>query len=436
MKFLVLLIVLVGCTSQKPEQEQVKPVQISEDTETTIEVWAWNVAAKALVNAVDSYKKLYPNVTVNVTEFGGGIALKQKLSVVLGSGSGIPDLIQLEDVDIPLYAETYPDYMLGLQEYMPENWSEIVDQSKVSISFDSTGKQIAIPWGSAPLVLFYRKDLFEQAGINIEDIVTYDDYIEAGKTLQEKLPEVKFLGMGYSGGFSEPLLRGLMIQQESCYLDKNGDLSAANEKGVRAATLIQRLKNENLTHNVVDWTGAIRANKQGAIASMLYGVWWGGTIKDQMSEMKGKWAIAPLPVFEEGQARTSVWGGSSMAVIHTKDPVKQGAALAFATNTLMSVDNQLVMFEKYGLLPAYLPTYEDSRFLKADPYFGVEFKEVLVDVMKQMPTSLNYTPYYPDIVIQMNAALEAILNEGKDPEQALKDAAQEAANAVGVNVNK
>lgn len=38
-----------------------------------------------------------------------------------------------------------------------------------------------MPWGIAPTVLFYREDLFQKAGIDVNSIVTWEDFIEAGK---------------------------------------------------------------------------------------------------------------------------------------------------------------------------------------------------------------------------------------------------------------
>ena len=46
--------------------------------------------------------------------------------------------------------------------------------------------------------MFYRADLFKEAGIDPNSIETYDDYIAAGKKLQEKFPEVKMTGFPYS----------------------------------------------------------------------------------------------------------------------------------------------------------------------------------------------------------------------------------------------
>ena len=41
--------------------------------------------------------------------------------------------------------------------------------------------------------MFYRADLFEEVGIKAEDIVTWDDFIEAGKVLKTKQALICFV---------------------------------------------------------------------------------------------------------------------------------------------------------------------------------------------------------------------------------------------------
>ena len=173
---------------------------------------------------------------------------------------------------------------------MPENWSNVVVASKIPTSFDSTGKQVTMPFGIAPAALFYRADLFEKAGIDVNSIVTWEDFIEAGKKLQAALPNTKMIGFPYPQGFS-PFIRAIMLQQGKDYFDKDGKIAIYSKEGIEAAKLVQRLVNENLSFDTTDWTGTIRASKTDDIAAIPYGIWWGGTLKDQAPEMKGKWQV-------------------------------------------------------------------------------------------------------------------------------------------------
>ena len=157
---ITIIFLVISCSKTSKDNSDVW-AEIDKDTETTIEVWAWNVAASHLQATVESFNKKYPKIKVNVTEFGGNAALKQKLFIALGANSDLPNLIQIEDVDVPLITENYHEFILDLKDKMPNNWSNIVAPSKISTSFDSTGKQVVMPFGIGIGVLFYREDLFK-----------------------------------------------------------------------------------------------------------------------------------------------------------------------------------------------------------------------------------------------------------------------------------
>ncbi|MBW5410073.1 extracellular solute-binding protein, partial [Brachyspira hampsonii] len=220
-----------------------------------------------------------------VTEFGGPPALKQKLFVSLGGNGELPNVVQMEDIDTPLITEQYHEYFLDLKDQMPDNWSNVVVASKIPTSFDSTGKQVTMPFGIAPAALFYRADLFKKAGIDINSIVTWEDFIEAGKKLQAALPNTKMVGFSYTTGFSS-FIRAMMLQQDRDYFDQDGKIAIYSKEGIEAAKMMQRLVNEGIAFDTTDWTGTIRASKTDDIASIPYGIWWGGTLKDQAPEMK------------------------------------------------------------------------------------------------------------------------------------------------------
>lgn len=428
----LLVISVISCSKNSKDNSDVW-AEINEDTETTIEVWAWNVAAAHLKATVESFNKKYPKITVNVTEFGGPPALKQKLYVSLGANSDLPNLIQIEDVDIPLITENYHEYFLDLKDKMPNNWSNVVAPSKIPTSFDSTGKQVVTPAGIAPAVLFYREDLFKKAGINIEDIVTWEDFINAGKKLQSRLPNTKMIGMPYPQGFSA-FIRAVMLQQNKDYFTKDGKIAIASKEAIEAGKLIQRLVLEGVAFDTTDWTGTIRACKTDDIASIPYGIWWGGTLKDQAPEMKGKWKATYLPVLKEGDAKTSIWGGASISVINVGDAVKQTAAVEFAKNAMLTIENQLLAYKSYGLIPTYLPTFDDDEFYEEDPYFGKGFNELVSELLKLMPLAAKYTEISPDTQTYMESAYQAIVNEKADPEQVLKYTAQQLKNSTGVDI--
>ena len=239
------ILFIISCSKNTSGTNADAWTEITPETETTIEVWAWNVAANHLEDTIPSFNAKYPKVKVNVTEFGGPPALKQKLFVSLGGNGDLPNVVQMEDIDTPLITEQYHQYFLDLKDQMPDNWSNVVVASKIPTSFDSTGKQVTMPFGIAPAALFYRADLFEKAGIDVNSIVTWEDFIEAGKKLQAVLPNTKMIGFPYPQGFSA-FIRATMLQQGKDYFDEDGKISIYSKEGIEAAKLMQRFVNEGI----------------------------------------------------------------------------------------------------------------------------------------------------------------------------------------------
>ncbi|MBW5409390.1 ABC transporter substrate-binding protein, partial [Brachyspira hampsonii] len=157
---------------------------------------------------------------------------------------------------------------------------------------------------------------------------------------------------------------------------------------------------------------------------------------DQAPEMKGKWKATFLPVLVEGQKRTSIWGGASGSIINCGDPVKQTATLEFAKNAILSVENQMIAFKKYGLLPAYTPVYEEEEFYEEDPYFGKGFNELIPQLSKEMPLVAKYTEAFPDAQTLMESAYQDLVNNNADPAKTMENVAKELNNSTGIEIAK
>lgn len=423
-------ILILSCGDTKTKQTVSKLPTIDENTETEITVWAWNVAAKALVESAKSFNQKYPRIKVNVQEYGLAQNVYERYSVILSSGVGVPDIIQIESDYVQTFAETYPQYFFDMNGYIDIEGK--VDPSKISTSYDSEGKLVSIPWDSGPVVMFYREDLFNQAGIDINSIITFEDYISAGKKLKERFPNITMTGLPFTQ--DENLFRCLLVANKSYYLNNKGEITVASSKAIETLQMIKRLIDEGVAKNTINWDGGIVANKNGELASWIMGGWWGGTIKDQMPEMKGKWKIAPIPAFPDG-ARASSSGGAGLSIT-ASEPIKQAAALEFIKESLMNVDNQLMMYEKYSLFPSYLPTYDDERFLKSDDYFGDDFNKILADVTKEIPNVIYASKDFAEIKNTVVSVYEDVLNNNRDIKSALEQAASQISGATGRKIVK
>lgn len=84
-----------------------------------------------------------------------------------------------------------------------------------------------------------------------------------------------------------------------------------------------KLKNEGIVFNSPTWDDRVRAVVNGNTATVIYPVWYAGTLRHQAKELKGKWGVFPLPAFTEGGPNQANSGGSLLAISSQSKTKKQ-----------------------------------------------------------------------------------------------------------------
>lgn len=394
----------------------------------TLTAWAWNINVGALNSAMELYKKDHPEVELKVEDMGR-LDVYDKLSTGLAAGGqGLPDIVLVEDDRIQGYLEAFPKGFLNLSEKgFDQKAGEFAAFKRELVSKD--GQYYAFPFDAGPTGLFYRKDIFEQAGVNPESIETWDDFLAAGKTIKEKtgaylMPADKFK--------DDANFRMMLNQQGVYYFDKDGNIDFNNPKSVKALEMLQKLGEADLVKDVNGWDGTVSATVDGSVATIPFGAWYYGTIIDQAKDTNGKWGVILLPAFEKGGNRAANLGGSSWMIPSSSKNVD--AAYAFAEFFATSPEVQAIAMEKHGLFPSLLSTYSSEIFQSDVEFFGGQkIWKLFSDEMADIPT-----PYYTkDYAIALDEATKAQADafNGKDPAEALKAAAERLKDRTKRNVN-
>ncbi|MDF0513503.1 extracellular solute-binding protein [Agromyces sp. H3Y2-19a] len=112
---------------------------------------------------------------------------KTKIALDLQSGEGA-DIIGMDGIWVGEFAEA--GYIKPLSDVGGdavdgwEGWDQIPEAVQNAVSFD--GDRYGVPQGADGRVLYYNKDLFEQAGLPADwQPESWDDVIEAGKALKK-----------------------------------------------------------------------------------------------------------------------------------------------------------------------------------------------------------------------------------------------------------
>lgn len=398
----------------------------NEKKQKEVVVWAWNVAAKGLEATVADFNKKNPNIKIIVKDIGR-TDVYDKLTVGLESGTGLPDVVQIENEPIANYLDKFPKGFLDITDKAMK-YKKDMDPSKMSI-LEKNGKIYGLPWDSAPAGIFYRRDYFEKAGVNPEAIKTWDDYIEAGKKVLSATGK-KMLPINYTG--DDALFRMIMNQEGVFYFNKKGEVQVNSPKAVKALAIIDKMVKAGITLNAPDWNTFVTSTKNGRVATVPFGVWWGGTLKDQMSELSGKFGVIPCPAVEKGGNRATNLGGSNLLILSsTKVPE---AAWKFVEHALATKEGQMTMYKKFALFPAYIPAYKDPYFEEGDKFFaGQKVSKLFGEMVPNIP-EVYYGPNHEEARQFVINAKAAVVTGEETPQEALNTAAKRISNAVNVPI--
>lgn len=188
---IVLAAMSIGCGAKESafaESEEFVAEETADEASTEENVtlrfmwWGSDTRHEATIAVIEQYEALHPNVTIEA-EYGGFDGYTEKLITQLSGGTAA-DIVQYN-------ANTITDLMsigdvfVDLSEY-----ADVLDTSGFDAGFMENfsyydGKMIALPTGVNGGIWLANTALFEEAGIDIESIVTWDDFITAGKKLHE-----------------------------------------------------------------------------------------------------------------------------------------------------------------------------------------------------------------------------------------------------------
>ncbi|WP_246943834.1 ABC transporter substrate-binding protein [Bacillus pinisoli] len=413
--------VVAACSSDNGEVA-------SDGEKVTLTAWAWNVNVGALNEAAEKFKAENPNVELKVEDIGR-LDVYDKLSTGLAAGGvGLPDIVLVEDDRIHGYVEAFPKGFLNLTEKGFDENEALFPQFKKDLS-TVDGSFYAMPFDAGPGGMFYRRDLFEKAGVNPDEIETWDQFLEAGKKIKDAtgsyaMPLDKFK--------DDPTFRMMLNQLGVFYFDAEGNIDLTNPKAVQAMDTLKKFDDAELIKDVDGWNGVVSATVDGSVATIPFGAWYYGTIIDQAKDSKGNWGVFLLPAFEEGGNRASNLGGSSWMIPAASE--NADTAYDFLEYFTTDTDVQLMAMESYGLFPSLNTTYDTDVFTGDVEFFGGQpIWKLFADEMKDIPT-VNFTNDY-SMALDESIKAQADVFNGKDVKQALQEAADRLKDRTEREVN-
>ena len=389
----------------------------------TIKVWTWPNNDRTFAALMPAFNEAYPNITVEVQGFPtAGDAYLNNLQRAMISGGG-PDVAMIEISMMALLRDrpqwedlSKPPYNAGelLADFAPFTVANVTLPD---------GKIVALPKHTGPGGLFYRNDIFAEAGLPTDpDGVSalfsdWNAFIENGKKLVK--PNERWLV-----GNGEEIVRAYMAQNGLSQFDKDGKLQFDSPLFKEALELVKKAADAGEISPFAAWTPEWQgAFAKGQLATVMYGNWFGGLLKRAYStEDAGKWNVAGAPAAANG-SRSFNSGGDYIGILQSSQ--NKEAAWAYITWIVSNDESLKQQFQNDDLYPAYMPAGKKDWMNFADPYYGGQnVNTVFAPVQAELvPFALN--PLDPVATSAMRTAIDNVTKGVATVDEAIAQAKAE-----------
>ncbi|MEV8320195.1 sugar ABC transporter substrate-binding protein [Streptomyces sp. NPDC059900] len=339
---------------------------------TQVRVWSWLTGMDQYVAAFNSAQRdVHVELSVIAAGISGGYA--QQTNAIRAHNA--PDILHVEYQALPQIVTTggLRDLSAEVDDlaggFLPAAWQGV----------RPGGKTWALPMDFCPMAFFYRKDLFDKAGIEVPR--TWQEFRHAASAVRRADRGARITTFPLNDG---AFFAGMAWQAGDPWWDIAADSWRVAIDGtgtLRVAEYWQDMVSSGrAAHSATGTQSWISAMHHGRLWGMLGATWGVGMLKKSLPADKGRWAVAPLPAWD-GDPSTGVWGGSAFG-ISAESKVPE-AALTFlrwlSTDPAVPKIGSKVTFPS----PAYRASRQVARGAYRDDFFA---GQPVFDVLDQAAT--------------------------------------------------
>ncbi|RSL33067.1 extracellular solute-binding protein [Salibacterium salarium] len=410
---------------------------IGEDAEDATELtfWTFNEQHIGIYQpAVERWNEDNPDRQIELTAEVFPIdQMNNNLRLALQSGEGAPDIADIEVSHFGSFLEGEPQF-----ESMNDQVEPVLDDM-VTGRLDLYSKDdnyYGLPYHVGASVMYYNEEIMDEAGVDIESIETWDDYIEAGKQVTENT-DAMMTTVETTDQFT---FWPLIAQQESDYFNEDGEVILDNETNVETLQFMNDLIYEHEIaeiapggdHHEEQYYGYMN---DGGAASLLMPMWYMGRFIDYMEDLEGKMQVRPLPRWEEDGNRTAGMGGTGTVVTNqTEDPE---LAKEFLAEAKLTEEGNIDLWTELGFDPPMHTVWDSEEVGETNRYYEY-FHDDIFDMLLELNDEvegLNITPETSDATNEINTNIlnNAIRQESRTPQEALEEAAESVRSGMSDN---
>ncbi len=406
------------------------PVQATDTLSGKIVVWGWKSAMTDTLVAsgvLDDFRAEYPAVEVEIQEYAPQ-DVYVNFPLALTAGETDPDVVYIESSHLAQIVA-----LGGLMD-LTDRVRPYIDLMNDYRWPDATrdGKIYAMPWDSGPVVLYFRRDVFEKAGLPTEPeavgelVSTWESYLGVCRTIKEKTGLYCF-AHNKANNYGRLYEMALWEQGLGYYDLETGEITVDSPENVATLEMLGQFWKEDLASDNLEWTDpwyAELASLDAPVATIVEASWLEIFLKAWIAPgTEGLWGVTRMPAGPYGGARAANDGGSTFVINGKSDNPE--AAWAFIEYVVGRRESQLKLFAISGFIPALETTYDDPLFDEGDPYFaGQNARRIYAEVVAEIPKAGIYGPHYGEMNGIVSYAIQQFA-AGVSAQDALTEAADE-----------
>jgi len=436
-KSLLWIVVLILSISMFAAFSEVAAAEKSPLPSGDLMIWCWSPNDVDLDSGLTGFKDVYPDISWEYTIYGTG-DVYVNLPLALTAGKGAPDIALIENARLQGIIR-----LGGILDITDKLLPQVTDLTAYKLADGQVdGKYYAVPWDGAPVGMYYRRDVFEKAGLasdpdSVADMVsTWDKYYQTAKTIKTKTGQ--FMQPCSKANNNGRLFETLLWQQGLGYLDADGNVAINRPEAVATLEFIGKMVNEGLYSDQVDWSddwyGAF-SSVDNSVASFIEASWMGGLYKAWIApDTGGLWGVVPMPAWGEGGVRASADGGSSLVITEQcQNPDAAWALIQYAILTDQSNINVYNTPDAGGYTPSLMTSYGSDTFDVADPFFADQVVgRMFCDINAEVPVAYVYSADYAEMNSLVTPEIAKYLTGGQTAQKALDNTAAAIKAATGL----
>ena len=424
-------------SATESSEAQPEVTTAGDESGTHFEMWSFVAAHNAFyAKMVDKWNDANPDkkifVTFSTYPYGD---MHQKLIMSLQSGTGAPDLCDVEMGQVPTVYEGLDQWLYPLDDAMAPYKDDML-ASRLNAYKGSDGKQYGAPFHVGATVMYWNMAELEKAGItqtDVDAVTTWDDYTALGeKYVKAVNQDGKYFTSVDTGG-TDWMWLAMAEYGEDWTGGFDGKANVQLDSVKKMMTMQQSWLDSGVAEVSPDGHVDLEAGYQNImdhnIVSFPKAMWYMSRFINYMPDEKGNWYITKCPVFEKGQNCSVGIGGTGTVVTQqSKDP---GLAADFLCFAKMSPDGEQMIWNDLGFDVCNTSLWSDASFAHDESnQYNTFFRNYPYDVLNSIKDQIGTIMTVPISTTINEQMCTTTLNEVLEDKMNVDDALSEAQDAV------